>query len=233
MTSQSETRSLRMDFGREIYFQCQAAIFHHEEMKRYLLSAEHHERTLHDRDHIGLGSIERARIHIEAIITHAANLSRIFFAADSQRAEMLRDIFSLAADSPLKNRKLRNAFHHYDERLDAQRKKVANKEITESVYKLTFISADSSGSFQVQWHDGKITDSEAYRLMREIHQLSSRTEQLLKLTPGPSNPHPFRLPPAGYCNQVSAGRELIDHAEYLRQTGQDPNMPYPEPDDSL
>lgn len=69
---------------------------------------------------------------VQEAIGHAAALSRYFWPSSfwqakersfaklkERRAEKLRDFFALARESPLHNRDLRNAWEHFDERLDA------------------------------------------------------------------------------------------------------------------
>jgi hypothetical protein len=59
---------------------------------------------------------------IQEALTHAAALSRFFWPTKGRlfeaRGERLREAFDLSDASPLKPRDLRNAFEHFDERLD-------------------------------------------------------------------------------------------------------------------
>lgn len=228
MSPLSESRQLHLHFGREIYYQCQAALIHHHELQAYLNSAEHHENSLKHADHTGLSNTEIIRFHIEAVVTHAANLSRLFFSANTQRAAMLRREFSIPDRSPLANRKLRNAFQHHDERIDKQRQRAQ----TEPVYRCTAISANGAGHFAVHWYDGHLTEQEADQLMIAIVDLCTRTETLLRLTPAPRNTAPIPPMPSGHVASVSGGLEFITHAEYLRRTGQHPDTPYPDLDEN-
>lgn len=61
---------------------------------------------------------------IQEALTHTAALSRFFWPTERKglapaRGEKLRDAFDIRDDSPLRHRKLRNAFEHFDEHLDA------------------------------------------------------------------------------------------------------------------
>jgi hypothetical protein len=61
---------------------------------------------------------------VQEALTHAGALSRFFWPVKkgdslaTARGERLRELFSLSEASPLKSRKLRNAFEHFDEDLD-------------------------------------------------------------------------------------------------------------------
>lgn len=229
MSSVDKSNRYLLHFGREIYFQCQSILVHHNEMANYLASNECHLAIYKNDGHIGLSNSEVIRFHIESIVTHAANLSRIFFPANLQRAEKIRGQFQITKNSPLENRKLRNAFQHYDERIDREYARSEGEEVEDSRRRLTFISADSNGNFEAHWHDGRLSSAEAAELLRIVREISTHAERLLGLTVPPRNTEPFRPPPPGYVMTVSSGAEILSHAEYLRQTGQDPNTPYPNP----
>ena len=218
---------LLQDFGREIYYQCQAALLHHRQLQSFLASQNFHNLALSTTNHASLTNLEIARLHIEAIISHAANLSRIFFSPQADRAAILREMFYVHPGSPIESRKLRNAFHHYDERLDDQRKRIAAGRVQSPVFHLTFLSADGNGNFEAQWHDGQITNEEARQLIQTLRDLSVRATQLLMLTPPAVNSQPFTSIPEGRSMGIRGGSQIISHEEYLRQTGQDPDTPYP------
>jgi hypothetical protein len=68
---------------------------------------------------------------VHEALAHAASLSRFFWPSNvggkrseefkflkQRRAEKLRDAFNIGQDSPLKDRRLRDALEHFDERLD-------------------------------------------------------------------------------------------------------------------
>jgi hypothetical protein len=61
---------------------------------------------------------------VQEALTHAGALSRFFWPVKkgdslaTARGKRLRELFSLSEASPLKSRKLRNAFEHFDEDLD-------------------------------------------------------------------------------------------------------------------
>jgi hypothetical protein len=58
---------------------------------------------------------------LQNLIVHAGALSRYFWATQPShrwRGAELRDAFQIADDNPLRNRDLRNAIEHFDERLD-------------------------------------------------------------------------------------------------------------------
>lgn len=58
---------------------------------------------------------------LQNLVVHAGALSRYFWAVEQThrwRGAELREAFQIAEDNPLKNRDLRNAIEHFDERLD-------------------------------------------------------------------------------------------------------------------
>ena len=64
-----------------------------------------------------------AEAQAQAFIGAVANVSKIFWPTGSasyakRRSAYLRSLLEIDDESPLKNRKIRNAFEHYDERLD-------------------------------------------------------------------------------------------------------------------
>jgi hypothetical protein len=62
--------------------------------------------------------------HVQEALSHAASVSRFFWPTKAEnqlavaRGQKLRDEFQLVDASPLKWRRLRNAFEHFDEALD-------------------------------------------------------------------------------------------------------------------
>lgn len=59
--------------------------------------------------------------HLQNIVTQGASLSRYFWPsrrAYDARGALLREAFAMRDDSPLRERDLRNAMEHFDERLD-------------------------------------------------------------------------------------------------------------------
>jgi hypothetical protein len=58
---------------------------------------------------------------LQNLIVHAGALSRYFWAVEQShrwRGAQLREAFRIEEDNPLRNRDLRNAIEHFDERLD-------------------------------------------------------------------------------------------------------------------
>jgi hypothetical protein len=58
---------------------------------------------------------------IQSILVAAGNVSKILwptFKKHEKRGERLRDILKIEMDNPLSNRKFRNHFEHYDERIE-------------------------------------------------------------------------------------------------------------------
>jgi hypothetical protein len=59
---------------------------------------------------------------VYSILSHSANLSKVFWPPSDKpemkrRGKMLRAMFDMDADSPLRNRDVRNGFEHMDESL--------------------------------------------------------------------------------------------------------------------
>lgn len=56
---------------------------------------------------------------IQSILVSAANVSKILWPSkDRLRGERLREMLKVEIDNPLSNRKFRNHFEHYDERIE-------------------------------------------------------------------------------------------------------------------
>jgi hypothetical protein len=59
--------------------------------------------------------------HLQAFLIASGNLSKLFWPglkANKGRGEYLREFFNVEENSPLKDRRIRNHFEHFDERLD-------------------------------------------------------------------------------------------------------------------
>lgn len=57
---------------------------------------------------------------IQSFLTTTANLSKLFFPQESNnpRGKILRDTFGISENSQIRSKEVRNAFEHYDEKLD-------------------------------------------------------------------------------------------------------------------
>jgi len=68
-------------------------------------------------------AVDDALVILLEIMNHAASLSRYFWPVSNRephrgRGQRLRDVYTIDGHSPLKNRNVRNAVEHFDERLD-------------------------------------------------------------------------------------------------------------------
>ncbi|MBZ9752768.1 hypothetical protein K7W42_18160 [Deinococcus sp. HMF7604] len=223
-----DQRAIEANFGREIFFQAQAALVFHEGMMQFLESADFSNNNFTTDLDNELTNAETVRIYLEALVNHSAALSRIFFSSKNlARSQHLRDLYDVADDSPISKRDLRNAFQHHDERIDASGKRM--KKLGEEAYpqRLTYYIVDSAGNFKVQWHNGEIDFPDAVSLIEELKRLIEKAIQVLKLKE--AQPPQFEQDPLpkGHFMYLEQGTEVITHEQYLKQTGQDPNMPYP------
>ena len=98
-------RFLEDRFTEELKTQAQFAAFALEDIHEALLRR---------------GAVDRIWFSIQNFLNAAANISKMLWPVKGQyteRGEFLRNKYDISADSPLKSRRVRNCFEHFDEHL--------------------------------------------------------------------------------------------------------------------
>lgn len=143
-------------------------------------------------DGLEKGDSELAVSSIHEAFTHAAGLSRFFWPSSmgrknkkglselkEKRALKLRKAFNLNDSSPLKNRKLRDALEHFDERLD----QYLLSNLVGNVFPGAIVDRLEQSSQPIT-HAFKLVDPEqaAFSLLGEVHFFEPLCVELARIS---------------------------------------------------
>ncbi|PAE70576.1 hypothetical protein [Bacillus licheniformis] len=135
-------------FEREIKRQCRI----------FFMSVEYLDEYYENPTEVG---VDKVWYHIQSFLTSSANISKLLWGVNmriSQSRKELREKLGVFEDSPLKHRKMRNFFEHFDEHLEKWVKDNSNS---------IFIDSNIGPKTAI------INDSDKYQFLRNFNPASN------------------------------------------------------------